>query len=168
MVAEAQKVPWSLLTFPGKACVWGCGSEDGFYVKTNDQNVLYCAKCERHQKANVPKRFTGEPQRRVVTRVPLKPGQRSRIRERDQYICAECHAPEPEGLEHQIGHFLSWEEGIAAGATEEELNSDHNLFLQCEACNLGRGKRSFEPRSLVGPRFRTLILRAAVQRESEK
>jgi hypothetical protein len=55
-----------------------------------------------------------------------------------------------------IGHFLSVAEGITAGLTDDEINSEENLFCCCEECNLGQGRRPVSIRILAA------IIRARV------
>lgn len=50
-----------------------------------------------------------------------------------------------------IAHLLSIEDGLALGATVDELNSDANLAAMCEACNIGllHGPKSITPRTFM-------------------
>lgn len=124
-----------VLRAPCKFCAdGGVESPLGYIVPTNGQDVVRCARCDRHQ-YNAPKALTGKPQRHVRTRANLKPSQRSRIIERANRRCERCGA---DGILH-VGHILSVEDGKRAGLSEDEVNHDENLLAECEECNLGHG-----------------------------
>ena len=48
-----------------------------------------------------------------------------------------------------VGHFVSVDEGIRAGMTDEEINSDENLYCSCEECNLGMGPMPVSIRTML-------------------
>jgi 5-methylcytosine-specific restriction endonuclease McrA len=138
-----------------------CGSEAGRIEPKQGQNLVYCLGCGGWQ-YNAPKSETGEAQRSVRSRPDMKPGQKSRILERDSNRCLMCGrlgGPLEDGaVILHVGHILSVDEGPAAGASDAEIWDDSNLFAQCEECNLGQGARSLAPRQAM------LLVRAAVQR----
>lgn len=122
-----------------------CGHQKGRLEPTNGQNCVYCLRCGRHA-YNAPKTETGEPQRTVRTRPDIKPSKRARILQRDSYRCVLCgHADWP----LHIGHCISVEEGLAAGANETELYDDENLAAMCEECNSGLGSGSVDLRLML-------------------
>lgn len=139
LIPEGARQPWPLE--PPCSNI-DCRSVEGVIVKVSGQNTLRCAICDKYQNRNVPKSQTGEEQRHVKTREAIKPKQRARIILRAGSACELCHANDQ--LLH-AGHMLSLKDGLALGATEEELNDDYNLAALCEACNLGMASESFSP-----------------------
>ena len=120
-----------------------CGGTDAFIRKVNNQNTVRCA-VDNFLIYNADQTETGEKPRTVKTlRKSIKPNQQARIFERDLRRCVLCGTDE---LPLTIGHFVSVEEGRRLGATLQELYSDANLGVMCEACNFGLGQRSISPR----------------------
>lgn len=60
---------------------------------------------------------------------------------RDGPRCRLCGRTPPEVILH-VGHLLSDENGTAQGLSKELIESDQNLAVMCEECNLGLGKTS--------------------------
>jgi hypothetical protein len=124
-----------------------CGTTDARLEIRGNQATVRCAICARHL-YNAPKTETGEAPRTVRTlRRSIRPAQQARILNRDRGRCVLCGVTE----DLTIGHLLSIEDGLALGATFDELNSDANLAAMCEACNLGlrHGPRSITPRTFM-------------------
>ena len=121
-----------------------CGIDRAVIVPSGGQNSVRCQKCGRHL-YNAPKTETGEAPRTVRTlRRGVKPRQQARILDRDNRRCVLCGSGEGAMA---LGHLLSVEDGVAVGATQQDLYCDANLATMCEACNLGLGGRSVTPRS---------------------
>jgi 5-methylcytosine-specific restriction endonuclease McrA len=60
--------------------------------------------------------------------------------------CVICHR---HGIDLDIGHLVSVDEGRQAGLTDLELYDDENLAAMCAACNSGYSSRSINPRLLA-------------------
>lgn len=136
-----------------------CGGTDAFLRKVNGQNTVRCA-VDNSLIYNAGKTETGELPRTARTlRKGIKPSQQARVFERDLRRCVLCGTEE---LPLTIGHLLSVEEGRRLGATLEELYSDANLAVMCEACNLGQSERS------ISPRMYAAIMVRLVQAESRR
>jgi hypothetical protein len=124
-----------------------CGGLDGVRDDRNGQACIFCIPCTRESTEevlvyNAPKAETGEPQTHVKTRPDIKPSQRSRILERDHHRCRECGGGPNDGVLH-VGHLVSVDQGKRFGVPDDLLFSDSNLVTTCDACNLGRGSRSW-------------------------
>lgn len=124
-----------------------CQSDEAFILRRGNQATVRCASCHRHL-YNAPKTETGDAPRTVRTLRPgLKPSQQARVLNRDRGRCVLCSTTDS----LTIAHLLSIEDGLALGATVDELNSDANLAAMCEACNIGllHGPKSITPRTFM-------------------
>lgn len=133
-----QQRPWPL----EKQCR-ECGAEPGspgFIRKSGDQNCLYCS-CGKYNYYNVPKAKTGEPVNHIKTRADLKPGQRTRILERDGAACLLCKRSD---TPLHIAHVLSVHDIKQHNIINIAENDDANLFVCCQECNLDMRERSVE------------------------
>lgn len=128
--------------FPMREKCGQCGCPDGVSEDRNGQDVVRCSWCNTYAYCR-PRAESGREVRTVRTRPNIKPSQRARILERDNYTCVACHTAD--GPMH-IGHLLSVEDGKRVGATEAELYADENLAAMCEQCNLGQGEKSVSVR----------------------
>jgi 5-methylcytosine-specific restriction endonuclease McrA len=114
-----------------------CGCEIGDIETKNGQDVVRCAAPDcGHWCYNAPKKETGKPQRKVVTREGIKPSVRARVMLRAGGACELCHN---ESDPMHVGHLLSVDEGREDGLSDDALNSEENLAAMCEACNIGIG-----------------------------
>ncbi len=113
---------------------------------------------------NAPKVETGEKTRSVTPeREAIAPKQRKRILERDRSTCLDCGGHAPNVILH-VSHMLSVDDAKAVGSkfgirdefVSKVLDDDLNLYVSCERCNLGQGKRSIDP--LVAFRLMILVL----------
>jgi len=112
-----------------------CGCVTGWLETRNGQDCVFCEKCRRLC-YNAPKTETGRSPRTVTTvHNGIKSACRARIILRATGRCELCGAT---GNLH-VGHLLPVKEGLAAGLTELDLNSDENLAAMCDECNLGIG-----------------------------
>ena len=119
-----------------------CGSAEGRLEPKNGQQCIFCANCGRLA-YNAPKTETGLAPRTVTTnRANVKPNRRVRLLERANGGCELCGA---RGLLH-VGHILSVADATAQGLPPILINSDENLMVLCEECNLGEGAVSLSPR----------------------
>jgi 5-methylcytosine-specific restriction endonuclease McrA len=129
-----------------ESCRWcrreGKHQQIGYLRESGGQDVIRCAGCDRAC-YNAPKYETGKPQRTLKTRADLKPGQRTRILERDGAVCLLCKRRE---TELHIAHALSVADIKKHGILDIEPNDDANLFVCCEECNLDMRERSVEAR----------------------
>jgi DEAD/DEAH box helicase domain-containing protein len=69
---------------------------------------------------------------------PSWPGARLAARERDDFRCAHCGAPEPQGREHDVHHRIPFRSfGYIPGQNENhrEANALENLTTLCAACH---------------------------------
>jgi ribosomal protein S27E len=131
-----------------------CGAETGTLTFVGGQNVVRCGACGKGL-YNAPRVETGEAQRSVTTvHNGIKPKQRMRIFQRASGRCEICGG----GGNLHLGHALSVKDGLDAGFTEVDLNSDENLFACCEECNLGLGSEPLPIRLHIG------LLRRRIQR----
>lgn len=129
----------------------GVITTDGTVREVNGQDVVRCARCNRHV-YNAPRLETGRAVRTVTTvHNGIKPSQRARVLERDGR-CILCGSRD--GL--HVGHLLSVAAGLEAGLTEAQLNDDENLAAMCAECNLGYGQRSV-PLWIVVPLLRARL-----------
>jgi len=135
-----------------------CGSGDLEILPKGPHFAEYCTTCGTKQHAGwLQKTSIGMKPRSVqTTHQMIRPKIRASIIERASARCEICGV---RGVLMHIGHFLSVVEGIAAGLTDEEINSDENLFCCCEECNLGQGRRPVSIRILAA------IIRARVRHE---
>tara|TARA_R100001594_G_scaffold102547_2_gene137281 strand:- start:566 stop:1126 length:561 start_codon:yes stop_codon:yes gene_type:complete len=131
-----------------KPCKYGCTDIDempntfGARVDTNGQATIWCVECGRHQ-YNAPKTELGEDQRHIKTRDNIKLSTRIRIFMRANGMCELCGAAD---VILHVSHILSVDDSLGTDITPEEVNHDDNLACLCEACNIGMGKLSFNPR----------------------
>lgn len=131
-----------------------CGATYGTITPTNGQDVVRCADCGKGL-YNAPRTETGKAQRSATTvHNGIKPKQRMRIFQRASGLCEICGG----GGNLHLGHALSVKDGLEAGFTEADLNSDENLFACCEECNLGLGSEPLPLRLFIG------IIRRRIQR----
>lgn len=122
-----------------------CGSPGGYISLRNNQQCVFCSSCHLFA-YNAPKIETGQKPRSISSlHEGIPPSKRHRIIERATARCELCGAT----VNLQVSHLLSVSDGLDLGLTENELNSDDNLALLCEACNLGMGKLSFNPRLYI-------------------
>jgi Zn ribbon nucleic-acid-binding protein len=122
-----------------------CATHDAFIWSRGGQNCVSCARCGRHL-YNAPKTETGEMPRTAATlRKNVKPSQQARIVERDLGRCIGCASQE----NLQIAHLLSLKDAEEFGVPMDVVESDANLVLMCEGCNLGWSGRSASVRFLV-------------------
>lgn len=130
-----------------------CGSEVGRIETRGGQDCVFCV-CGRLC-YNAPKTETGRAPRTVTTvHNGIKPGKRSRILERANGACEICHAA---NRPLHVGHIVSVAEGVKAGMSDLEINSDENLAAMCEECNLGQADRPVSLRMLMA------VLKARLQ-----
>ena len=76
----------------------------------------------------------------------IKPKHRAKIIDRASGRCEMCGAS---GVLLHVGHFVSVDAGTEAGMTEDEINSDENLYCSCEECNLGLGSSPVSIRTMM-------------------
>ena len=131
-----------------KPCKYGCTDTDerpntfGARVDTNGQATIWCVECGEYQ-YNAPKTELGEDQRHIKTRDSIKLSTRIRIFMRANGMCELCGAAD---VILHVSHILSVDDSRGTDITPEEVNHDDNLACLCEACNIGMGKLSFNPR----------------------
>lgn len=118
-----------------------CNGTEGRIEKKSGQNVVWCLKCGKSAGYNAKKSDIGEPQRHIPNREGIKKKKRMQIMIRDGPRCRFCGRTPPEVILH-VGHLLSVEDGKAQGLSEKLFESDENLAVMCEGCNLGLGKTS--------------------------
>lgn len=129
-------------TIPMREPCAECSCPDGVVTEVNGQDVVRCFWCDKYAYCR-PRAESGREVRSVRTRPRIKPSQRARILERDNYTCVSCHTAD---VPMHLGHLLSVADGLRVGATEDELYSDENLAAMCEECNLGQGEKSVSVR----------------------
>lgn len=108
-----------------------------------------CLRCDKrqHEKVWLSKVEAGIEKRSVQsTHQRIKPKTRAKIIDRASARCEMCGA---RNVILHVGHFISVDEGHRAGMTDDEINSDENLYCSCEECNLGQGSRPVSIRILV-------------------
>jgi len=132
-------------------CTGGCkdhatgkGWTQGESKSVAGQNTVRCTLCRKWQ-YNAPKSETGEEQRHIKTRDNIKAATRARILTRANGLCELCGVSSKISILH-VSHILSVDDSHCTDITPEEVNHDDNLASLCEACNLGMGKLSFNPR----------------------
>lgn len=128
--------PWALRE-PCKRC----GCDRGFINTVSGQDKVTCERCGIYQYM-APKSETGRETRTVSTgRKLMKPKKRSRLIDRANGRCERCGKPGYLcNTSLHIGHVVSVEDGKKYGLTEKEINSDENLIVECDECNLAHGK----------------------------
>jgi 5-methylcytosine-specific restriction endonuclease McrA len=114
-----------------------CGCTDGTIATVNGQDTVRCAECRRFC-YNAPRTETGRPRRSLRSRPEIKPSQRARIFELDNWTCVVCKRGD---VPLHIGHFISVADAKAQGLSEAELYDDENLLAICAECKLGQGPR---------------------------
>lgn len=113
-----------------------CQHAGGRIEPRNGQDCVFCAACGAFC-YNAPRTETGREVRSVSTvHAAIKPKQRARVLVRAHGLCEICHKA---GAALHVGHFLSVEEGLKLGLTDQQINSDDNLAAICDECNLGMG-----------------------------
>lgn len=149
-----------------------CGSVDGTITTKGGQDIVHCAACRKWQ-YNAPKTETGRSPR-PTGRDDLPASQKARIRERDGNRCIICGATAAEATLH-VSHIASVKDIERLKNTVDALlienitnkdeaskaakciglllrhyvNTDGNLFVSCDACNLGQGERTIAPKLAV-------------------
>lgn len=125
-----------------------CSSTEGVIRQAGGQDVVFCADCGRYQ-YNAPKVETGKKTRSVsTTHALITPKIRARVLLRASGRCELCGEGPPEKNLH-VGHILDVDSGMKANLTEVILNSDENLAVMCEECNLGLGPEPFPLRLVL-------------------
>ena len=124
-----------------------CASKVGECVEKNGQLVVYCWN-SHSQGYNIPKAEVGLAKRTVSKRKSIKPNKRARILDRAASTCETCGSSS--GNMH-IGHIICHANGGD--------DSDDNLYVACEECNLGRGKLDL-PQTVVEKILANRIKRA--------
>ena len=119
-----------------------CGCIDGIITTKNGQDTVRCAECDRFC-YNAPRSETGRDPRSLRSRPQIRPSQRVRIFEYDNWTCVVCRAQD---VPLQIGHFVSVDDQEASGMSDAELYDDENLVTVCAECNAGQGPRTFSLR----------------------
>lgn len=121
-----------------------CSNATGHIEIRGGQNCAFCDQCGRFA-YNAPKVETGETRRSVSTvHAGIRNSQRAIVIERARGLCELC-ATDVSPSWH-ISHMLSVDDGIEDGFTEAQLNLASNLLRLCEECNLGQGKKSYDPK----------------------
>lgn len=129
--------------YPMRAPCRVCGGEFGRVETKNGQDTIYCAGCNRWQ-YNAPRVETGRRARSVATvHDALRPSLRFKVLQRARGHCEMpgCGAT----ADLHVSHLLSVKDGLEAGLTEADLNSDRNLAAFCVECNLGQGSGPIDP-----------------------
>jgi len=124
-----------------------CGAKAGSEGRVYRQGVhmrLDCG-CGAYQKFMALEEV-GERTTSLTGRDGIKPKIKEAVRERDNNRCLLCGNSGFDGHQLHVAHILSFAEGLALGATAEELDDECNLFMCCDAHNAGQGKRSFSPK----------------------
>lgn len=119
----------------GCKSVWGKGPH-----VVNGVPKVYCKYCPDRVYLCAPsKEELGWAKGREVSRPDLPPGMRERIMELDGARCFLCgrDASSPR-LTFDVAHVGSVAEMRASGASDDEINSEHNLFWCCMECNQNR------------------------------
>lgn len=75
-----------------------------------------------------------------MDRKPLPKSLRFEILKRDRFTCQYCGGKAPEVLLH-VDHIIP----VVAGGADDA----YNLIASCQACNLGKGKRSLDDQSIL-------------------
>lgn len=133
-----------------------CSHTLGRIETRSGQDCVFCLACGKHN-YNAPRTETGREIRSLRTRPDIKPGQRSRILDRDNGRCIICHAAD---RNLDVGHLVSVEDGRKQGLDDAELYADDNLAAMCAPCNSGYGAVS------VSPRIVAALIRARIQRRA--
>lgn len=137
----------------------GCGGKTEVQMKGPHYHRV-CLKCGiKQHKDWLSKSAAGVCVRSVQsTHAAIKPKTRSRIIDRASARCEMCGS---RGVILNVGHFISVDEGQKAGMSDDEINSDENLYCSCEECNLGLGSRPVSIRILVN------IIRGRMKRDTK-
>lgn len=148
----SERRPYRLLR-PCRAC--GCPEgSPGTIERVGLQDVVRCAS--GHHVYNASRVETGEkPVSLQSCHEAITPRKRARIIDRALGRCEACGSKEL----LTVGHLLSVDEGMKAGLTEEEINSEQNLSAMCAECNSGFGSLSISPTLFVA------ILRARISHD---
>jgi 5-methylcytosine-specific restriction endonuclease McrA len=112
-----------------------CGCIDGIITTKNGQDTVRWAECDRFC-YNAPRSETGRDPRSLRSRPQIRPSQRVRIFEYDNWTCVVCRAQD---VPLQIGHFVSVDDQEASGISDAERYDDENLVTVCAECNAGQG-----------------------------
>jgi 5-methylcytosine-specific restriction endonuclease McrA len=138
-----------------------CGGTDGVLITKSGQDTVRCRPCDIFLYC-APKTETGKAPRTVATIRTLRPSDRFRILERDQFRCVCGKHGSAETVLH-VAHIVSLADGLEHGLDAQLLNSDENLVTLCEECNLGLGRRSLRARSIL----RALLVIHGTRQETE-
>jgi 5-methylcytosine-specific restriction endonuclease McrA len=126
----------------------GCGG-NVVLLQKGPNHYKVCLRCEKrqHDKVWLSKVEAGVEKRSLqTTHESIRPKTRSRIFDRAGARCEICGAS---SVLLTVGHFLSVAEGQSAGLSDDEINSDDNLFCCCEECNAGQGAKPVSIKILV-------------------
>lgn len=130
-----------------ESCKW-CNFTLGRMQTRNGQDCVYCGQCDRFL-YNAPKTETGREVRSVTTnRIGIPPSQRSELMERANRRCEVCGKSSDQSVMH-VGHVVSLKHADKTNLTPEELNSNENLMILCDECNLGWGENPLPARMLI-------------------
>jgi Zn finger protein HypA/HybF involved in hydrogenase expression len=125
-----------------------CGETETIIQDKGPHKEMLCGQCKRHL------RFVGKaelglaPRSVSSTRNGIKPAQRSRVMQRDNFRCWSCGRASPSVMLH-VGHVISVADGERMGLSQQQINDDENLVTQCEECNLGLGSNTMPIRFVV-------------------
>lgn len=117
-----------------------CDQQIGRIDERNGQDCVFCLNCGQWA-YNRPRIESGKAVRSTSPRPGIKPSKRRWILDRDKH-CQVCGRSE--GQLH-IGHIVSRADCLAAGISEDNIDHELNLRVECEECNLGAGRRSPDP-----------------------
>lgn len=101
---------------------------------------VYCKHCDDRRVIHNPtKEEMGQARGRLRPRPDLPLGMRERICELDGARCWLCgRDTSTPGLTFDVAHVGSVKDMLEQGASDEEINSEHNLFWCCSPCNQDR------------------------------
>jgi 5-methylcytosine-specific restriction endonuclease McrA len=126
----------------------GCGGD----VSLTYRGPNVCKRCmtcgkRQHDKIWLSKTEAGlAPRSTQTVHAAIKPKLRAKVIDRSGGRCEMCGAT---NVLFHVGHFVSVDAGLAAGMTDEEINSEENLYCSCEECNLGMGAMPVSIRTLM-------------------
>jgi hypothetical protein len=126
---------------------------------------VYCKHCDDRVVVHCPTKVElGQVKGRPRTRPDLPPGMRERICELDGARCWLCGRDTSiPGLTFDVAHIGGAADLLAQGATDAEINSEHNLFWCCAPCNQDR--RPVD--GTMHPKFILRLIRARLSRNGK-
>jgi hypothetical protein len=128
-----------------------CGGKTGGVAMSNGQAVVRCQSCNKWC-YNAPKSELGVNARELQCRSNVSPTTWARIIERDGARCVCCGADSTNTILH-VSHIISHHEAKLIsekyGIDGRFVNTDENLVVCCEVCNLGQAHRSMIPKLAV-------------------